>query len=290
MTSFNREKYIAEAIESVLASTYKNFELLIVDDASTDKTVQLAKEYADRDGRIKLFVNPKNLGQFENRNLAARLCTGKYLKYVDSDDLLYPTGLAVLVSMMERYPDAGYGLCSLIQDDGRIYPFMLTPHQAFRRHFIQRIDLFHKAPLSSIIRKSAFEAIGGFNNPQAEGDYEMWLRLSLAHNVVLMPDGIVWYRVHDDQIDFTRRVDPIVQFRSFLITLKYLDGPNPLEPAERKAVVHTVHREVVKHIARTFLWTSCKKAVMMYREVPYRAGQFLGYYFDVVRTKLSGHA
>ena len=51
----------------------------------------------------------------QERNLAARLSNGKYLKYLDSDDLLYPTGLDVLVSMMERFPDAGYGLCSLIQ-------------------------------------------------------------------------------------------------------------------------------------------------------------------------------
>jgi glycosyltransferase involved in cell wall biosynthesis len=71
MTSFNREKYIAEAIESVLASTYKDFELIIVDDVSTDATVAIAEKYAKQDGRIKVYKNQNNLGDYKNRNRAA---------------------------------------------------------------------------------------------------------------------------------------------------------------------------------------------------------------------------
>src|SRR5580658_10288509 len=188
MTAYNREKYIADAIESVLASTYNNFELVIVDDVSTDRTVEIAKSFAGRDPRVKVHVNAKNLGQFENRNHAAGLAAGKYLKYLDSDDLIYPTGLEVLVNMMEQFPEAGYGLCSLIQDDYYIFPFLLGPKEAYERHFVKKIPLFHKAPLSSIIKRTAFDEVGGFANPQGEGDYEMWLRLSVGHQVVLMPD------------------------------------------------------------------------------------------------------
>lgn len=288
MTAYNREKYIGEAIESVLASTYSNFELVIVDDASADRTVEIARCYASRDPRIKLFVNEKNLGQFENRNLAARLSNGKYLKYLDSDDLLYPTGLDVLVSMMERFPDAGYGLCSLIQDDRRPYPypFLLTPEQAYERHFIEKTPLFHKAPLSSIIKRTAYDAVGGFSNPHGEGDYEMWLQLSLHHQVVLMPDGVVWYRVHDEQIDFQRRNDPFLRFRYFLVTLQYMSKDCPLSHEQREQVIRNTRREMAREIIKSFFFHSPGKAAQMYRAAGFGLGQFAGYCFMIATARL----
>ncbi|MGN6475677.1 MAG: glycosyltransferase family 2 protein, partial [Flavipsychrobacter sp.] len=135
MTSYCREKYIANAIESVLASTYVNFELIIVDDGSTDKTVEIAQSYAAKDKRIKFFVNEKNLGDYPNRNRAASLASGKYLKYVDSDDYIYPHGLQVLVSMMEANPEAGWGLCSLIQDIRQPFPLLLSPKEAYEYNY-----------------------------------------------------------------------------------------------------------------------------------------------------------
>ena len=84
MTAYNREKYIAEAIESVLASTYSNLELIIVDDCSKDNTLQIATNYQAKDDRIKVYKNEKNLGDYPNRNKAASYAKGKYLKYVDS--------------------------------------------------------------------------------------------------------------------------------------------------------------------------------------------------------------
>jgi glycosyltransferase involved in cell wall biosynthesis len=286
MTAYNREKYIGEAIESVLASTYSNFELVIVDDASSDRTVEIAKRYAARDGRIKLHVNERNLGQFANRNLAARLSTGKYLKYLDSDDLLYPTGLDVLVSMMERFPDAGYGLCSLIQDDRRVYPFLLAPEQAYERHFIEKVQLFHKAPLSSIIKRSAYDAVGGFTNPHGEGDYEMWLQLSLQHRVLLMPDGVVWYRVHDEQIDFHRRSDPFLRFRYFLVTLQYMSKDCPLSAGQRAQVISETQRDMVREILISFFLHSPGKARQMYRAAGIGFGRFAGYGLAIVAAKL----
>src|SRR5690606_2521559 len=92
MTVYNREKYIAEAIKSVLASTYQNWELIIVDDQSMDNSVAIAQSFAQKDPRIQVHVNKENLGDYPNRNRAASYAKGKYLKYVDSDDLIYPYG------------------------------------------------------------------------------------------------------------------------------------------------------------------------------------------------------
>jgi glycosyltransferase involved in cell wall biosynthesis len=197
-TSYNREKYIAEAIESILASTYTNFELIIVDDGSKDRTVEIAKSYAAKDARIKVYINEENLGDYPNRNKAASYAKGKYLKYVDADDLIYPSGLELLVKMMEQFPESGWGLCSLPQFAGKPYPFMLTPKEAYLYNYFES-GIFNKAPLSAIIKRDIFEKAGGFGAIRMAGDFEMWNRLAQKYNVVLMPDGIVWYREHGDQ-------------------------------------------------------------------------------------------
>ena len=104
MTSFNREKYIAISIKSVLDSSFKDFELIILDDGSTDNTLKIANSFAELDNRIRVYRNEKNLGDYPNRNKVASYAVGKYLKYIDSDDLIYPWGLELMVKMMEDHP------------------------------------------------------------------------------------------------------------------------------------------------------------------------------------------
>lgn len=233
MTVYNREKYLAEAIESVLASTYNNWELIITDDQSKDNSFDIAKAYTLNDDRIKVYLNEQNLGDYPNRNKAASYATGKYLKYVDADDMIYPYGLEILVNNMEQFPEAGYGLCSLHQDMRKKYPLKLDPKSAYQRHYFEQ-PLFHKAPLSSIIRKDAFDKIGGFSGKQHLGDFEMWLKLSQHYDVVLMPQGIVWYREHDDQQMTDNKTNPFVFFKYDLLEEKILKEKEcPLSEKQR---------------------------------------------------------
>ena len=129
MTAYNREKYIAEAIESVLAQTFTDFELIIFDDSSKDRTVEIARRY-ENDRRVCVHVNTPRLGQFPNRNRAAALAKGKYLKYVDSDDLIYPHCLQVMTHYMEAYPGAGVGICQSLQTDVP-FPIQFQPRGAW---------------------------------------------------------------------------------------------------------------------------------------------------------------
>lgn len=221
MTAHNRENYIAASIESALNSTYTNFELIIVDDASTDKTVRIAASYAEKDARIKLVCNSSNLGQFKNRNYVASLASGRLLKFLDSDDLLYPTGLEVLVNMIDAFPDAGYGLCSIPEDIRKPFPFKLGPEETYEYHF-NVFSVFHKAPLSSIIRKDAFWAVGGFDVNAVCGDFAFWLKIAQAYPVVLMPAGVAWYRVHEAQEMSKTRVSSVVAFEYEKILEYYL--------------------------------------------------------------------
>lgn len=209
MTAYNREKYIAEGIESVLAQTFADFEFIIVDDASEDRSHEIAVGYAARDPRIRVYRNERNLGDYPNRNRAAELARGKYLKYLDSDDLLYPHGLGVMVSSMEKFPNAGVGLCRLDCEYGP-YPIALSSQEAYREHFLGG-GLFAPGPSGSIISAAAFRAVGGFSEKRWVSDTELWLKLAARFHVVKMVLGLIWYRVHDGQ-EFTHELgmaDPI---------------------------------------------------------------------------------
>ncbi|TXD81361.1 glycosyltransferase family 2 protein [Subsaximicrobium wynnwilliamsii] len=233
MTVYNREKYIGEAIDSIIASTYDHWELIIVDDSSIDGSVAIAKSYAEKDKRINVYVNDKNLGDYPNRNQAASYAKGKYLKYVDADDMIYPHGLELLVYYMEQFPESGYGLCSLPQDKFRKFPFQLNPKEAYQRHYFEQA-LFHKAPLSAIINRQIFNERGGFTGKRMLGDFEMWNLLSQTHSVVLMPHGIAWYREHDEQEMADHRTDPMHPFKYILLAEDLLKSPScPLEDREK---------------------------------------------------------
>ncbi|MFD2917452.1 glycosyltransferase family 2 protein [Psychroserpens luteus] len=263
MTVYNREKYIAEAIESIINSTYKNWELIIVDDQSKDNSVAIAKSYQAKDDRIKVYVNEINLGDYPNRNQAASYAKGKYLKYVDADDMIYPHGLEQLVYYIEQFPEAGYGLCSLPQDKLQQFPFQLSAKDAYQRHYFQQ-PLFHKAPLSSIIKREAFETIGGFSGKQHLGDFEMWHMLSNKYNVVLMPQGIVWYREHDDQQMNDNRTDPFVPFKYILLAEELLKSDKcPLKGLDQEKAIQKVRKQQSNAILSAMKHHSISKAIEM---------------------------
>lgn len=247
-TVYNREKYIAQAIESILASTYENFELILVDDQSKDRSVEIIREYEKKEPRIRFHINEKNLGDYPNRMKAAGLAKGKYLKYVDADDMIYPTGLEVMVRMTEQFPEAGYGLFSLPQDKDRIYPYMLSPEESYKRHYFEK-QLFHKAPLSAIIKKEAFDAIGGFTGKRFIGDFEFWHVISRNYPVVLGPQGVVWYREHEEQEMQINRTDFTVPFKYLKCSEEMLTHPEcPLGKSDREKALAKVKWNQARYI------------------------------------------
>ena len=115
MPAYNAEKHIAEAIESVLAQTYLHWELLVVDDGSTDKTAVIAEKYTD--SRIK-YIHKENGGEASARNVALDISQGAFIAYLDSDDVWLPHHLEITMSYLQRSPemDAVYtDGCTLIR-------------------------------------------------------------------------------------------------------------------------------------------------------------------------------
>lgn len=197
MTVFNREKCLASSIDSVLESTYTNFELIIVDDCSTDSSYDIALKYSQKDPRISVYKNEKNLGDYPNRNKVASYAKGKYLKYNDSDEEMYYYGLKIMVECMEKYPEAPLGF-SQIHDEHKM-PHFLTSEEIYRGHYLEDKHYFRNAPSSSIIRRAEFEAVGGFNEIRHRGDYDLWLRMGARYPVLRLPAFIGWNYMHEGQ-------------------------------------------------------------------------------------------
>lgn len=197
MTVYNREKYLAEAIESVLASDYPAIELIIADDCSADNSMTIAEAYAKNDKRIHIIKNKVNLGQFENRNHAVAFAKGTYLKYVDSDDKIFPEGISRLVETMEQFPAAGIGMYYIL--DKNIPAFEMDGKAAIRKHFFQQ-QFLTVGPGGTILRTDFMRSMQGYPLAyQAAGDMYFNLKACCSSSIVLMPFEFYFYRVHGDQ-------------------------------------------------------------------------------------------
>lgn len=198
MTAFNRERYIAAAIESVLAQSFRDFELVIVDDASVDGTVHIAREYEAADPRVRVVVNDRNLGDYPNRNRAAALARGQLMKYHDSDDVMYPHCLQVMVDALVAEPSADFALTTSRPWLGGPTPMLLTPEMCYEREYLGQ-GMFHVGPSCALFRRSWFEQTGGFEIQGTVSDYFFWLRWCRSARVVLVAGDLFWYRIHPGQ-------------------------------------------------------------------------------------------
>jgi hypothetical protein len=198
LTAYNREAYLAASIESVLAQTWGDFELIVVDDRSTDGTIEIARRYERLDSRVRVVLNERNYGQFANRNHAASLATAPFLKFHDSDDLMYPHCLAVMVPALRGEPRAGFGLSNSRAWPGGPVPMFLTPRQSYQREFLG-FGLFMCGPAAGLFRTEVFRALGGFEDYGTPSDTIFWMRACARYPALLLPGDLFYYREHPGQ-------------------------------------------------------------------------------------------
>ena len=198
MTSYNREKDIGFAIESVLGQTFKDWELIIVDDCSRDRTVEVAKSFEAKEPRIRIFLNERNLGDYPNRNHAASFARGQFLKYHDSDDILYPHCLAMMVPLLEQEPGADIAVTTEWAWDGGPCPMLLTPRMCYQREFLG-FGMFNRGPANVLFRTEFFKKVNGFTLAGPHSDLVFWLEVCQHARVLLVPGDLYWYRIHAGQ-------------------------------------------------------------------------------------------
>jgi len=246
MTAYNREQYIAEAMEAVLASAYKNLELIVVDDRSKDGTVAIARHYEQTDQRVRVFVNEVNLGDYPNRNKAASYARGEYIKYVDSDDIMFPFCIKRMMERMLQCPDAGYGLCAVMDDQTQL---CTSPRESYLEHFRGR-GHFDRSPGGSIIKKEAFDAVGGFTGMRQLGDFEFWLKIGAYYPMVKLPFDVIWMRSHEGQESKVNTEAEKNRMRVQVLKSVFSQEKVPLDEKERSAILRWMDTGIRAKLAR----------------------------------------
>src|SRR4030043_1054439 len=162
ITTYNLAHYICETIDSVLAQTYTDYEILVIDDGSTDNTQEVLSKY---NGKIRYFYK-ENEGECATLNKGIELSRGKYIAFIDADDLWFPDKLRLQVNFLEQNPDYGavYSDTYLFDNKGNLPKTVLQTHKAYSGQILDKLCLKNFIQqLTMVVRKECFEKIGLFD-------------------------------------------------------------------------------------------------------------------------------
>jgi glycosyltransferase involved in cell wall biosynthesis len=207
--SYNHEKYVAEAIQSVLDQTYQDFEIVITDDGSSDNTVEVIKSFTDP--RIRLFCLPKNRGACVAANHCIKESKGEFIALLNSDDVFVPEKLEKQVNFLDLHFDIGavFSYAQFIDDESNVFS---QDKNIYYQNFIQsnknRFEwlnyfFFNGNCLchpSILIRKECYGAVGRYDQRLAQlPDLEFWIRLCQKYEIFIIPEKLVKFRLRNNE-------------------------------------------------------------------------------------------
>lgn len=198
MSVYNGEKYLQDAIDSILTQTYTNFEFIIIDDASTDSTPNILK--AQTDSRIRLIINEQNIGFTKCLNKGLSIATGEYIARMDADDISLSNRFATQLQFFYNHPEFALigSSAHLIDEKSKIIGRERKKENFTFKDLLAHNQIIHG---STIIKKQFFDKVGGYNeNIFYTEDLDLWLRLSKNYKVGNVPEILYQLRLHKDSI------------------------------------------------------------------------------------------
>ena len=179
MPTYNVEKYVSEAVQSILDQTYTNIEFVIVDDGSTDKTYEILKEFAGKDNRIKLYQNDKNRKICYTLNKGLELSSGKYILRMDGDDISTPNRLEILYDYLATHPDVdlvGSNIIGINENGEQIgRQFFLHSDKYIRKCQKYKTGVSH----IWLTKSEVYDTLHGYRNVPSCEDYDFLLRCNI---------------------------------------------------------------------------------------------------------------
>lgn len=199
MPVYNGEAYLGEAIESILTQTFQNWELILVNDGSTDSSMDIMESYAEQDQRIKLTCNRKNLYLPKSLNAGFQCANGKYLTWTSDDNRYKKDAIEVMVGTLEAQSSYGMVYCDMeyINEQGNVTGYFSGD--------ISRIYVEDPIGACFLYRREVAERVGAYD-PQMilVEDYDYWLRISRQFEIVHVPNSCYQYRIHGNSLTTTR--------------------------------------------------------------------------------------
>lgn len=212
--NYNCEKYIVETIESVIHQTYKNWEMIIVDDCSTDKSYSIALEYSQKDSRIKVINNYKNIGTSLSRNRAIEIAKGEYIAFLDSDDVWLEKKLEIQVNYMKQNKcDFSFMKYSLMNENS----VSLNIEAKVIKRLNYRKFLFH-CYTGCLTVCYNIESIGKVYGPNIlnNNDYGLFLDIvKKSNNAMGINASLARYRIRENSLSRNK----IYKIKPFLILM-----------------------------------------------------------------------
>lgn len=204
MGTYNTERYLREAVDSILSQTFADFEFIVVDDGSEDGSCRLLQSYDDP--RLRVHSRPHE-GFTQSLNLGLKLAAGRYVARMDGDDIAAPTRLERQVSYLEQHPRVGIlgSACYRVDEAGRRLATWVPPEsdEAIRRAMVRHNPFLHPTVM---IRRSAIEVAGGYDERfTAAEDYDLWFRIARSYQLANLPDPLMSLRGHRSSITSTRQ-------------------------------------------------------------------------------------
>jgi glycosyltransferase involved in cell wall biosynthesis len=228
MPVYNCELYVREAVESILNQTYTDFELLIIDDASTDTTASIVRTY--NDSRIQLIEKPVNTGYTNSLNQGLKIAKGKYIARMDGDDSCKPDRFSKQVAYLNAHPETVLCATAFKVIGREIYFGSPQNHDAIKLALLDGNCICHS---SVMMRKETLDIHSVIYDKTKEPaeDYAMWIRLLFLGKLHILPEILVEYRVYANQVSSKRaeeqmKIDIELKFQ----LLSYLDVV--IEPEE----------------------------------------------------------
>jgi glycosyltransferase involved in cell wall biosynthesis len=208
MPVYNAERYLAEAVESILAQTYRDFEFIVIDDGSTDRSLAILERYAAQDARIRLSSRP-NAGLVVRLNEMVNAARGELIARMDADDIAMPERFARQFDFLNAHPEVVVVSCRTLAIDSDGDPIAefctIQNHEEIDR---MHLEARHGGVMShpaAMIRASAIRTVGGY---RAEywpvEDMDLWLRLAEVGRLANLPERLLEYRQHLDSICYTK--------------------------------------------------------------------------------------
>jgi glycosyltransferase involved in cell wall biosynthesis len=242
MPLYNKEKSIKNAIQSVLAQTVPYFELLVINDGSTDESIKIVTSIPDK--RIKI-ITKSNGGVSSARNKGILSAGYEYIAFIDADDHWEPDFLKSIEDLIHEYPDAGaYGTAYKCMFDNKILNLFSAKKRGLITDFFKQVyegPILHAS--SVCIKKKTFEDIGYFDERVRRGeDYDMWARIAIGSSIAVSTDPKVWYRLDAENRAMESLPEPSV------LWLYYIRKEDIADSTQRKYYQRFLHRQVFAYL------------------------------------------
>ena len=272
MCVYNGEKYLKEAIDSILLQTYTDFELVIINDGSTDSSEDIILLY--NDNRIKYFKNETNIRLQASLNKGLEKCSGRLIARMDADDISLPTRFQKQVDFFESHPEIGVLGTGFVFIEGNGTQLESVKYPASSSAI--QWSLFFTCPIvhpSTMMRREVVDMVGGYNEQLKHAeDYDLWCRLCFLTKFSNLENTLLKLRKHDSNasLDYSNLINQTVKISQNLISnllreqisekllFNYFNNKKFESKKEIFSII-TLYYNVYKKLARTNILESCDK-------------------------------